>query len=193
MDAFLSFIGLWPIDWAPRNWALCWGQYLSISENTALYSLINNTFGGNGQTTFQLPDFRGRIPVGYGAGSGLSAYHMGSKGGYEQVKLAQSQLPAHKHAATLSSISVEFKVSSEPGTETVPGTNSATTLAATGGKFPNSIYNSTTPTIDLKGISINSGSIAVQDTGQNQYHENLQPYLATNYIMCTSGIYPPRQ
>jgi len=194
MDAFLSFIGLWPLNWAPRNWALCWGQRIDISENTALFSLINSYFGGDSRTYFQLPDFRGRVPVGYGQGIGLSAYQLGLKGGYEQVKLVQSQLPAHKHAAALSAISVKFKASAEMGTESTPGENNATTLGGTksGRSVGDKLYNTAAPTVELDGISANGGTIAVQDTGQNLDHENRQPFLAVNYIICTEGIYPPR-
>jgi microcystin-dependent protein len=193
MDAFLSFIGLWPLKWAPRNWALCWGQTIAVSENSALFALLGTTYGGDGRTTFKLPDFRGRVPIGYGQGIGLTPYQLGGRAGVEGVNLTQGQLPAHRHAATLSPISVEFKVSAEPGTKTTPATDSTSSLAGAAGKFPNSIYNSETPTANLDGISVSGGDIAVQDTGQNQYHENRQPFLVTNYIMCMEGIFPPRQ
>ncbi|MDE5421360.1 tail fiber protein [Ancylomarina sp. DW003] len=195
MDAFLSFIGLWPLDWAPRYWALCWGQTITINENTSLFALIGITYGGDGRTDFKLPDFRGRVPVGYGQGIGLSSYQMGWLGGFEGVKLDQTQLPAHKHSAALSALSVEFKASTSAGTESVPGSNNATTFGATKDGFNagDTLYNSDNPTIDMSGIAINSGSIDVQNTGQNQFHENRQPYLVTNYIMCMQGIFPPRQ
>lgn len=195
MEAFLSFIGLWSLSWAPRYWACCWGQSLSISENNALFALLGTTYGGNGRTYFNLPDFRGRVPVGYGQGPGLSAYPLGWSSGFEQVKLIQNQLPAHKHIATLSSVDVKLKASVSAGTESIPGTNSATTFGATKDGFNagDTLYNSDTPTIDMNGIAINGGSIDVQNTGQNAYHENRQPYLVTNYIMCMQGIFPPRQ
>jgi len=194
MEAFLSFIGLWPLNWAPRNWALCWGQTISITENTALYSLLGVTYGGDGRTNFHLPDFRGRVPLGYGTGNGLSPNEMGWFGGYEKVRLDQAQLPAHRHVAALSAVDVKFMASAEAGTESTPGANNATTLGATKAGFNagDSLYNSDTPTIDLNGIAINGGSVEVQDTGQNGFHENRQPYLVTNYIMCMQGIFPPR-
>jgi len=194
MDAFISFIALWPLDWAPRNWANCWGAKIQISENSALYALIGSIYGGDDRTYFQLPDFRGRVPVGYGHGAGLSAYPLGMYHGFEKVKLDQSQLPAHKHTAALSSVEVKLMESAKAGTESIPGSNSATTFGATKDGFNagDSLYNSDTPTIDMKGIAINGGSVEIQNTGQNGYHENRQPYLVTNYIMCMEGIFPPR-
>lgn len=196
MDAFLSFIGLWPLLWAPNNWALCWGQTISISDNPALYSLLGTNYGGNGISTFSLPDFRGRVPVGYGYGAGVSSYPvLGQRGGYEGVALNVNQLPAHNHYATLSTVDVTFKASSAAGTESIPGTNSATTFGATKSGFNagDNLYNSETPSIDMNGITVNGGNVLVSDTGHNQVHENRQPYLVTNYIMCMQGLYPPRQ
>jgi len=194
MDAFLSFIGLWPLEWAPRYWALCWGQYIAISENNALFALLGVTYGGDGQTNFQLPDFRGRVPLGYGTGVGLTPNRMGWRGGYEQIRLAQSQMPAHTHAAAISSVSVKFMASAEGGTESIPGVNNATTLGGSkaGMGSGDKLYNSDAPTVELNGIYTNGGAVSVQNTGQNQYHENRQPYLVTNYIMCMQGIFPPR-
>ena len=195
MDAFLSFIGLWPLKWAPRCWAICWGQLLAINDNTALFALIGATYGGDGRINFALPDFRGRVPLGYGNGIGLLPNELGFKGGCEAVKLSQDQLAAHRHAATLSSVSVEFKASAQAGTESIPGANDANTLGATSaGMGPgNKLYNLDTPTVTLAGVSASGGTVAVQDTGQNQFHENRQPYLVTNYIMCMQGIFPPRE
>jgi len=195
MDAFLSIIALWPLEWAPRNWACCWGQTVAISENNALFALLGITYGGDGRTNFKLPDFRGRVPLGYGSGVGLSPNAMGWFGGYEQVRLVQSQLPAHNHVAALSSFDVKLMASANAGTESTPGSNNATTFGATKDGFNagDTLYNSDTPTVDMSGIAINGGSVYVQDTGQNGFHENRQPYLVTNYIMCMQGIFPPRQ
>jgi len=195
MDAFISFIALWPLDWAPRNWANCWGANIQISENTALYSLIGSRFGGDDRTYFKLPDFRGRVPVGYGTGAGLSPNRIGWFGGLETVRLSNDQLPSHKHTASLASVNVKLMASASAGTESVPGSNSATTFGATKDGFNagDSLYNSDTPTIDMNGIAINGGSVEIQNTGQNGYHENRQPYLVTNYIMCMQGIFPQRQ
>jgi len=195
MDAFLSFIALWPLDWAPRYWSLCWGQSIRISENSSLYALLGTTYGGDGRIDFKLPDFRGRVSVGYGHGIGLSPCPLGMYYGFEKVKLDQSQLPAHKHTAALSSVDVKLMASASAGTESIPGSNNATTFGATKDGFNagDSLYNSDTPTVNMSGIAINGGSVEIQNTGQNGYHENRQPYLVTNYIMCMQGIFPPRQ
>ncbi|TAJ12648.1 phage tail protein [Marinilabiliaceae bacterium JC017] len=193
MEAFISFIALWPLQWAPRNWAVCWGTTLSISENSSLYALIGLTYGGDGITNFMLPDFRGRVPVGYGKGRGLSDNRIGWFGGLEVVRLTNNEIPTHTHGASLASVSVKFMASDEPGTQTTPGTDEARTLASTVGRPADKLYNTSTPTVELNGISANGSAVSVQNAGGSLYHENRQPYLVTNYIMCLQGIFPPRQ
>ena len=195
MESFISFIALWPLDWAPRGWSLCWGAILSISENTALFSLLGSTYGGDGRTNFGLPDFRGRLPLGYGYGVGLSPYPvLGMRGGSEMIVLTQDKLPAHTHGATFGGGNIEFKASSDPGTENTPGTNNAKTLAASmsGFQVGDKLYNTATPEVSLEGASIKGSGITVNTTGSNKAHENRQPYLVTNYIMCMVGLYPTR-
>lgn len=193
METFISFIALWPLKWAPKYWALCHGAMLSISENTALFSLIGNDYGGDGRINFQLPDFRGRVPVCVGTGIGLSTYpFVGNKGGLEGVRLLQQQMPQHTHTAALSSVEITFKASAEEGTESVPGTDNANTLSAPKSRFETTMYNSETPTIPLNGINMNDGGIVVGDTGNNALHENRQPYLVVNYIIALQGIFPSR-
>lgn len=194
MDAFLSFIALWPLQWAPHNWSVCWGTTLSINENNVLYALLGVTYGGDGRSNFMLPDFRGRVPVGYGKGPGLSDNRIGWTGGLEAVKLTKDQMPSHNHGASLASVAVEFKASDKPGIESAPGANKATTLAATstGMGAGSKIYNKEAATVPMNGISASGGTVTVQNTGGDLYHENRQPYLVTNYIMCMQGIFPPR-
>lgn len=195
MEAFLSFIGIWPLKWAPNYWALCWGQSVSINDNPALFSLLGTTYGGDGRSYFKLPDFRGRVQVGYGSGIGLiPTTIMGQIGGIEKVQLTQNEMPTHTHAAALSSVSVEFKASAMPGTEPTPGAANATTLGATqsGRSTGDNLYNTEAPTVSMNGISASGGSISVNNAGLSQYHENRQPYIVTNYIMSMQGIFPPR-
>src|SRR3954452_431305 len=97
VDPFIGELRLFGFNFAPRGWALCQGQLLSISSNTALFSLLGTMYGGNGQTTFGLPDLRGRSALGFGQGPGLSGYQQGQVGGEEQVTLSRAQLPAHGH------------------------------------------------------------------------------------------------
>src|SRR5690554_3779128 len=99
-DAFLGTIALFAFDWAPKGWARCEGQILAIPQNTALFALLGVTYGGNGVTTFALPDLRGRTPMGAGQGPGLSPRQQGQAGGTEIVSLLQSQMPAHTHGIT---------------------------------------------------------------------------------------------
>src|SRR5215475_4971153 len=102
-EPFLGQIMLVPYNFAPRGWAFCNGQLLSISQNTALFSLLGTTYGGNGQTTFALPDLRGRVPLSSGQGPGLSNYNLGQSGGQETVTLTGNQMPAHQHAINANS------------------------------------------------------------------------------------------
>lgn len=201
MDPFLSQILLWGLNWAPQDWLPCDGTSLSVSQNQALYALLGTTYGGSPNVNFNLPDFRGRVPLGYNpyAGlPGLSQNILGGKGGFETVALNESNLAPHTHTATVSAtaISVTIKASSASGTDNVPGTNSSTTLAASMvGRTPgSSIYNNQPPTVALNTASTVTGgfTVANSQTGGNVAHENRQPYLVVNFIIATSGIFPPR-
>src|SRR5947199_356915 len=111
METFLACILLWPCNFAPNGWAFCAGQILSIAQNSALFSLLGTTFGGNGQTTFALPDMRSRVPVGVGQGPGLSDYLLGQVSGTETVILTTNNLPAHSHTFTVSASNAQATVS----------------------------------------------------------------------------------
>jgi microcystin-dependent protein len=145
-----------------------------------------------------LPDFRGRVPIGYGAGPNLSPYQLAARGGYEGVSLDLNTLPSHTHAAQLagSAVSVTLKASPAAGTETIPGTNGATTIAASSaGRSPGSfIYNNQSATVDLNGVAVSGGVTGVVNgpTGGGLAHENRQPYLAINFIIALQGLYPMR-
>ena len=166
-DPFIGEIRLFPYNFAPRGWAFCNGQVLSIAQNTALFSLLGTTYGGNGQTTFALPDLRGRVPVSSGQGPGLSNYSLGQVGGTESVTLNTNQMPAHNHQVNVNA-------------------GGATTSRANG-NFPSTggSYNSATD-----GSTFNPN--AVSNTGGNQPHENVQPYLTLNFCIALEGIFPSR-
>src|SRR3989442_14603602 len=117
---FLGMIILVPYNFAPRNWAFCNGQLLPIAQNTALFALIGTTYGGNGQTTFALPDLRGRAPISSGQGPGLSNYTLGQVGGTEIVTLLSNQMPVHTHAVTLSGLSATANVKNAAGNQQSP-------------------------------------------------------------------------
>ncbi len=183
----------WAPNFAPKNWEFCAGQTLSISSNTALFSLIGTTYGGNGQTTFMLPDLRGRVPIGAGQGPGTSQYNLGQKGGVETVSLTEAQLAPHTHGATTSGLSAEINASNQAATESVPGTSGATTLAAASytGR-PAEVYNNSTPNVALNTAAKVTGNVSIANAGAGQPVGIVQPYLAINYIICIFGVFPPR-
>jgi microcystin-dependent protein len=168
MEPFLGQIQLFGFGWAPTGWALCNGQLLSISQNTALFSLLGTTYGGDGRVTFGLPDLRGRVPLGFGQGPGLSNYDLGELAGNESVTLVTQEIPSHNHGVQGSATAT-----SKSPANLVPAFNSA-----------GSAYG------DPDG-TLMSGSMT-QNTGNNQPHDNRQPYLGACYCIATEGIYPSR-
>ena len=179
---------LWAANFAPVGWAFCNGQLLAIAQNTALFSLLGTIFGGNGTTTFGLPDFRGRVPVGAGQGLGLSSYVLGQIGGTESITLTTAQMPMHNHSVSLS---VTISASTAQAANSTPAANNS--LAAmndpSSGDSINA-YGTSAPNTPL-----NTGATAAGPTtfaGQSQPHDNRQPYLAVNYIIALQGIFPSR-
>ncbi|HEX9994322.1 MAG TPA: tail fiber protein [Acidimicrobiales bacterium] len=166
-EPFLGEIRLFPYTFAPRGWAFCQGQLLSIAQNTALFSLLGVTYGGNGQTTFGLPDLRGRVAMSSGQGPGLSNYVLGETGGEETVTLLQNQMPMHNHMVNASS--------------------QASSASRPSGQFPSAggAYTGATD-----GSLMNPSMIGA--AGGSQPHDNMQPYLTLNYCIALEGIYPSR-
>ncbi|MGC2236234.1 MAG: tail fiber protein [Pyrinomonadaceae bacterium] len=168
---FLGQIQIFPYNFAPRGWAFCSGQILPIAQNTALFSLLGTTYGGNGQTTFALPDLRGRVPNSSGQGPGLSSYDLGQVGGTESTTLTSNQLPAHLHPYQ-------------------PGANEGdpTTKEAAGGYLAKAATNLYAATTDGTKMGLqNTGP-----TGGNQPFSILQPFLTLNYCIALEGIFPSR-
>ncbi len=168
------FIGqIMPVGWsfAARGWTKCDGQLLQISQNTALFSLLGTTYGGDGRTTFGLPDLRGRVAIHQGQGPGLSSYAIGQKGGTEQVTLAVNQMPSHSHTVN---------------SNTNPGnlTNPANAFPASETVGTQDIYS------DTSNSTMNPAMIA--NSGGSQAHTNLQPYLTINWLIALVGIFPSR-
>jgi microcystin-dependent protein len=164
VDPFLGEIRLVPFAFAPKGWALCAGQLLPINQNQALFALLGTTYGGNGQTTFALPDLRGRVPLGAGESAAGSNYQLGSTGGQETIKLAVAQLPSHAHPVRGNNGSATTK---DP-TNAVPARGGA--YAATQNAKMNTVM--------------------LGKSGGGQAHENRQPYLSLNYIIALEGIFP---
>jgi microcystin-dependent protein len=174
MDPFIGMIQLFGFNFAPRGWAVCDGSLLSIAQNTALFSLLGTTYGGNGQTTFALPDLRGRAPIGMGTGPGLSPRTIGEVGGTETVTLLSTQMPQHAHQLMGSS--------DVQSVGTVAG-NSLGSVAR--GATQGNVYAPGTTN------QVAMGSVTAP-AGGNQPHTNLQPYLVMNYCIALEGIFPSR-
>ena len=169
-DPFVAEIRIFGFTFAPRGWAFCDGQLLPISQNTALFSLLGTTYGGNGASNFALPNLQGRAGMHPGQGPGLSLHDLGETGGSETVTLLESEIPAHTHAL---SASQSDALERTPGGQ-LPATGIGTSQYATPG--------STTPL----------AAEAVAPTGGSQPHNNMQPYLALNFCIALQGVYPPR-
>src|SRR6056297_254627 len=167
-EPFVAEIRIFAGNFAPRGWAFCNGQLIPVSQNTALFSLIGTTYGGDGRSTTALPDLQGRAPMHPGRGPGLTSRRLGQRGGTETVTLSEAQLPNHAHS---------MEVSVEDGERRDPGDS----YFGRG----NAIY----------ADPSNAGSMASQslpNTGGSQAHINLQPYLAINFIIALVGLYPSR-
>ena len=166
-EPFLGELRLFPYNFAPRGWAFCSGQIMSISQNTALFALLGTTFGGNGQTTFALPDLRGRAALSSGQGPGLSSYVLGENGGTENVTLIQNQMPMHNHMVNAS-------------TADATATRPTGAVLTSGGSYAAA----------SDGTVMNPQMIGV--AGGSQPHQNMQPYLVLNYCIALEGIFPSR-
>ncbi len=179
MEPFIGQIMMVGFNFAPRGWAMCAGQLLPISQNTALFSLLGTTYGGDGRTTFALPDLRGRCALGMGQGPGLQPYVQGQAGGQENVTLLQPQMPQHTHG---------LAANSSNGTESDP---SGALLA--NAQVPIDRSTTVNGNTYLQGTPNTAMSPqAIGLAGGNQPHENMQPYLAMNYIIALEGIFPSR-
>jgi len=179
MEADLAMVFMFAGNFAPRGFASCEGQILPISQNTALFSLLGTTYGGNGTTTFALPDLRGRNVVGQGQGPGLSPYVEGQTGGSETFTLTSNQLPAHSH--TLSAYSGGPSTASPSGAYLAQGPLT--------GSGPNAAQLKTYAT---NAANIAMGASSIGNTGGGQPVSNMQPYLSMFYIIVLEGIFPSR-
>ena len=178
MNGYLSAIMLFGFDFPPRGWATCNGQIMQISTNSALFSLLGTTYGGNGTTNFALPDLRGRVAVGShnSTGPGLSNYTLGQRAGVENITLLQTQIPSHNH---------QLLVNGTAATLNAPTGTSALAVATDINTDATKIYNSAAP-----NILLNTGTIAIG--GGSQPHSNTMPYTTLNFCICLSGIFPSR-
>lgn len=182
MEGYMAEIRMFSGNFAPRNWALCQGQLLSIAQNSALFSLLGTTYGGNGTTNFALPDLRSRVPVGTGTGAGLTI-QLGEMGGEPSHTLMQTEMPAHNHAATITA------------TSPAAGASTTATPSASVAQGPASLGAGVSKNFGAADANLAPPAIAaptVNTAGGSQPHNNLQPYLGMKYIICMYGIYPSR-
>lgn len=169
-DPFIAEIRIFPFNFAPSGWAWCDGQTMPISQNTALFSLLGTTYGGDGKTTYRLPDLQGRAPMHPGQGAGLSLHDLGETGGSETVTLLESEIPAHTH---------QLRASSDPADTAVPGPDRVVG-ESDGGRLYQAVSDATL------------ASETLAPTGGDQPHNNLQPYLTAYFAISLRGVFPAR-
>lgn len=170
-DPYVAEIRIFPFNFAPKGWAFCDGQLLPISQNTALFALLGTTYGGDGKSTFALPDLQGRAPLQPGQGPGLSLYDLGQQDGSETVTLLASEMPLHNHTLRADTIDL--------GDTNIPNPNATFAQSAGGTLYATS--SDTHLRTDALGI-----------TGGSQPHTNMQPYLTLNFCIALQGVFPPR-
>ena len=171
MDPFVAEIRIFPFNFAPKGWAFCDGQLLPISQNTALFSLLGTTYGGDGKSTFALPDVQGNCVIHPGQGPGLSLYDLGQMGGSETETLLLSEIPVHTHTVQ--------------GNDLSPADNNAPGPTLILGIAQSNVYTNTASnaTMSLQTLGVSGGSLP---------HNNLMPYLTLNYCIALQGVFPPR-
>jgi len=170
MDPFVAEIRIFPFNFAPKGWAFCDGQILPLSQNTALFSLLGTTYGGDGKSNFALPNMQGNAPMHPGQGSGLSLHDLGETGGSDTVTLLESEIPQHSHA---------LQALAPPPNRTSPVGNSFARASA------GTPYGTTTTPVAMSDDT-------VAPSGGDQSHNNLMPYLALNFCIALQGVYPSR-
>lgn len=193
MEAFIGTIIGWGPPWAPRGWTFCDGRLLPILGYEALFSLLGTTYGGNGETTFALPDLRGRAAVGAGRGPGTANYTQGTFHGSEAVALMPGQMPLHNHPASIETLQAAIPASSGEGTSDLPTAAMVPARLVTNtsrGKHPTKGYTDGANTFLNPGTVM--GQIVTDNSGDSQPFEIVQPVLAIQYIICVDGLYPSR-
>ena len=172
-DPFVAEVRIFAFNFAPKGWAFCDGQLLPISQNTALFSLLGTTYGGDGKSIFALPDIQGRSVVNPGQGPGLSLYDLGQEGGEEAVTLLDSEMPSHTH--TLQAVTA-------PATTSVPSTSATLARSAGGSAYKTTAFGALVP-MSPQTLSVTGGSLP---------HNNMMPYLTLNFCIALQGVFPAR-
>jgi microcystin-dependent protein len=169
-NPFVAEIRIFPFNFAPTGWAFCDGQLLPISQNTALFSLLGTTYGGDGKSNFALPDMQGNAPMHPGQGPGLSLHDLGETGGSDTVTLLESEMPSHSHT---------FIASQADGISRLPSANLVANMIGVNG-------------FAAPGPVVAMHPNAIAPTGGDQPHNNMQPYLTLNFCIALQGVFPPR-
>jgi microcystin-dependent protein len=177
-DQFVAEIRPFAFNFAPIGWAICQGQLLSISQNTALFALLGTQYGGNGTSNFALPNLQGAVPMGQGNGPGLTPRSVGDTGGEDTVTLLDTQMPSHNHAMT---------AIADLATARLPAAGLAPAMGHGQGR---SAFNIETFTSNVPTTTLAPGSVS--PSGESQPHNNLQPSLVINWCIALVGIFPPR-
>jgi microcystin-dependent protein len=177
-DQFLGEIRIFPFDFAPIQWAMCNGQLMAITQNAALFSILGTTYGGNGTSTFGLPNLQGRVPVCAGQGRGLSLYDLGQFGGAQSHTLNNTEIPSHNH---------NINADADPGTSTSPAGAIYRRGQIPGGSNPTAVAAYSTQAPD---VIMDPNTLGI--TGGNQAHNNMMPYLTLNFCIALNGVFPPR-
>jgi microcystin-dependent protein len=173
-DPFVAEIRIFPFNFAPKGWAFCDGQLLPISQNTALFSLLGTTYGGNGKSNFALPNMQGNAPMHPGQGPGLSLHDLGETGGSPTVSLLESEIPGHQHAMRAHN--------GDQADAQNPSPNTSLAQSANGFAYQSNGTQSL--------VSLNPSTLA--PVGGDQPHNNMQPYLTLNFCIAMQGVFPPR-
>ena len=172
-DPFVAEIRIFPFTFPPKGWAFCNGQLMPLSQNTALFSLLGTTYGGDGKSNFALPDLQGSAPMHPGQGPGLSLHDLGETGGSETVTLLESEMPAHSHGLVANTTT---------GTKSTPAANSLARTSGATPYLPTAGNPQTTP----------MAAQALPPAGGDQPHNNMMPYLTLNFNIALQGVFPPR-
>lgn len=178
-EPYMGQITMYGFNWAVRGWANCDGQLQSIAQNSALFSLLGTTYGGDGRTTFGLPDMRSRVAVHQGTGPGLSNYRLGQRGGEETHTLNTLEMPNHDHSSAVTTKVVAFQGSADSPANAYPAT-------ITGG------YATSGPAPTIAAFAPDQTTVQIGMSGGSQPHNNIQPYLVVNYQIALQGLYPSR-
>jgi microcystin-dependent protein len=170
MDPFVAEIRIFPFNFAPKGWAFCNGQLLPLSQNTALFSLLGTTYGGNGMSNFGLPNMQGNAPMHPGQGPGLSLHDLGEIGGSETVTLLETEIPAHTH-----------------------NVNGATAdIADSNVPVNNNIGKASTKVFNTVGTAVQMNATSISPVGSSIPHNNMMPYITLSFCIALQGVYPPR-